>query len=316
MLKYLTKIAMDMFPSVLATIIGAYIVNHYINAKPAEAPVAAAVAPSNPKKADAGKSNGKPAETSADVASLPAPGVTARGISERAVMDRPAADRAETRPIEAKPADTKPTEAVNTPSEQPRRHVPTLREKVIAKMSPVPAPVPAPVVTAPSAAAPSIEGAAPAASEDRKDATDLARAAIERLRNTSEGAPRAQESRAQEPRTQETARTPEPPRVVDPARGVQPALRPLPPPVTVSSTPGSETYGAAIANPPYTSAIRTDDPNRPIPPADIPAPQSAPPLDLRADATTPARERPTVADDMLSAAKSMFNAVLPKSAVE
>ncbi len=35
MLKYLAKISMDIFPSVLATIIGAYIVNHYINAKPA-----------------------------------------------------------------------------------------------------------------------------------------------------------------------------------------------------------------------------------------------------------------------------------------
>ena len=35
MLKYLAKISMDIFPSVLATIIGAYIVNHYINARPA-----------------------------------------------------------------------------------------------------------------------------------------------------------------------------------------------------------------------------------------------------------------------------------------
>ena len=30
MLKYLTKFAMDILPSVAATIIGAYIVNHYI----------------------------------------------------------------------------------------------------------------------------------------------------------------------------------------------------------------------------------------------------------------------------------------------
>ena len=35
MLKYLSKFTMDILPSVVATIIGAYIVNHYINAKPA-----------------------------------------------------------------------------------------------------------------------------------------------------------------------------------------------------------------------------------------------------------------------------------------
>src|SRR5438309_958368 len=45
MLKYIAKISMDIFPSVLATIIGAYIVNHYINAKPAaDAPAAAPAA--------------------------------------------------------------------------------------------------------------------------------------------------------------------------------------------------------------------------------------------------------------------------------
>ena len=46
MLKLASKFAMDIFPSVIATILGAYIVNHYITAKPAtDAPVAAAVSP-------------------------------------------------------------------------------------------------------------------------------------------------------------------------------------------------------------------------------------------------------------------------------
>ena len=35
MLNYFKKFAMEIVPSVAATIIGAYIVNHYINAKPA-----------------------------------------------------------------------------------------------------------------------------------------------------------------------------------------------------------------------------------------------------------------------------------------
>ena len=44
MLNYLKKFALDILPSVAATIIGAYIVNHYIVTKPgADAPVAAAV---------------------------------------------------------------------------------------------------------------------------------------------------------------------------------------------------------------------------------------------------------------------------------
>ena len=34
MLKYVSKIAMDILPSVVATIVGAYIVNHYIATKP------------------------------------------------------------------------------------------------------------------------------------------------------------------------------------------------------------------------------------------------------------------------------------------
>ena len=34
MLKYVSKFTMDILPSVVATIVGAYIVNHYIVAKP------------------------------------------------------------------------------------------------------------------------------------------------------------------------------------------------------------------------------------------------------------------------------------------
>lgn len=292
MLKYLSKITMDIFPSVLATIIGAYIVNHYINAKAVDAPVASVVSPADPK--------GKPAETSA----VPGPGVTARGFSEKAV------EKVETRPVESKSADaksvetkateTKPAEAANAASE-PHHHAPTLREKVIAKIMPTrtPAPSPAPVAAPPAAPA---EAAAPAASEEHKDATDLARAAIQRLRNAQEGAPRVQET---------TARASEPPRAAEPVRTVaepSPAVRPLPPPITVSS-PAPETLPA---NPPYASAVRAD-PNRPIPPADIPL-QPAPPVDLRADAAIAApRERANVAEDVLSAAKSVFQSVLPKS---
>jgi hypothetical protein len=54
-----------------------------------------------------------------------------------------------------------------------------------------------------------------------------------------------------------------------------------------------------------------DDPRRPTPPADIPS--SSPPVDLRAEVELPApRQHTSVAEDVLSAAKSVFHAVLPR----
>ena len=316
MLKYLAKISMDIFPSVLATIIGAYIVNHYINAKPAPDAPAAVTAP-----AQAG-SEGKPTDT----ANLPAPGVNAKGISEKSVTDKAAAE---------KPADHQPaaeTKAADVaPAETGPRGRTTSREKAAAKSNPAPAAPP--VVEANSA---------PAAAAPAPDANDLARAAIERLRKSPES--RAAEARSSETKSSETkssetkssetksaetkpaerpaepavreaARTPEAPRV----SAAEPSMvRPLPPPITVS-TPSSEAYGnggSSQGSPPYTASIGKDDPTRMTPPADIPVPVIAPPLDLRADAggAMPRPKKTNVADEMLSGMKSMFQAVLPKGA--
>ncbi|MHC4050027.1 hypothetical protein [Bradyrhizobium sp. 25ACV] len=314
MLKYLAKISMDIFPSVLATIIGAYIVNHYINAKPAADAPAAVVAP-----AEAGK-NGKPA----DVANLPAPGVKAKGIPEKSVTEKPAAEKAADQPsTEHKAADVAPAEA------SPRGK-PSAREKAVAKSTPA--------ASTPAPAAPVVEAnSAPAAAAPAPDANDLVRAAIERLRKTPEGKSSEGKSsegksaetkpaevrpsetksaeRPTEPAVREAARTPEAPRVVS----MEPAtVRPLPPPITVS-TPSPEAYGrdgSSPANPSYTASVGNDDPNRMTPPADIPVPMIAPPLDLRADAggSMPRPKKTNVADEMLSGMKSMFHSVLPKSA--
>ncbi|MET4041968.1 hypothetical protein [Bradyrhizobium sp. RT6a] len=321
MLKYIAKISMDIFPSVLATIIGAYIVNHYINAKPAADAPAAVMAP-----AEAGK-NGKPA----DLANLPAPGVKAKGISEKKVADKPAAEKAADQPA----AESKTSTADVAPAEAAPRGKPSARDKAVAKSTPaVSAPAPAtPVVEANSAPA----AAAPAATPD---ANDLVRAAIERLRKSPEG--KAVEAKSfeaksveaksveaksvetksseakppektQEPAVREAARTPEAPRIIplDPS-----TVRPLPPPITVS-TPAAEAYGnggSSQASPPYTASVGNENPNRLTPPADIPVPMIAPPLDLRADAGgSMPRPKTNVADDMLSGVKSMFHSVLPKS---
>lgn len=316
MLKYLAKISMDIFPSVLATIIGAYIVNHYINAKPAVDAPAAVVAP-----AEAGK-DGKPTDT----ANLPAPGVKAKGVaekrvSEKSVTEKPA-DKSETKAAETKAAETKAadTKAADiAPAETASHGRPAAREKAAAKSTPA---ATAPVVEANSAPATASPAATP-------DANDLARAAIERLRKSPEGRSaeaKAAESKSSEsksgetkpaektpePAVREAARSPEAPRVIS----AEPSMvRPLPPPITVS-TPAPEAYGNSGLSPSYTASVGNDDPNRMTPPADIPVPVIAPPLDLRADAgaTMPRPKKTNVADEMLSGMKSMFHSVLPKSA--
>ena len=92
MLKYITKFAMDILPSVAATIIGAYIVNHYIVAKP-DTPAAAVASSADPKtevKTDA-RPDAKP--SASVVGGLPQPGVTAKGISEKAMLEQTAAEK-------------------------------------------------------------------------------------------------------------------------------------------------------------------------------------------------------------------------------
>ena len=311
MLKYVSKFTLDVLPSLLATVIGAYIVNHYIVSKP-DAPVASAASTAD-SKADAKAAK---AETS-DVANIPEPGVRAKGISEKAVLEKSAAEK----PAAEKPADKtadKPTETASIPPET-RRHQPAAREKTVAKTVPAPqpaAPAVVPVVATPNVvAAPNPPVEAATLAEERRDANDLARAAIERLRGMTDSSPHAQEAA----RAADTPRIPDGPRVVsappvEASRIVPaPSVRPLPPPIMVSTPPGEALDSAAASSqgkPPSADAARIGDARRPTPPADIPV---SPPLDLRAEATEPvAREHKNVAEDMLSAAKSVFHAVLPK----
>jgi len=270
MLNYLKKFALEILPSVAATVIGAYIVNHYVSKPATDAPVAAAVSPADVKK-------------TGEVSNLPQPGVKAKGISERALMEKAASEKpaefkpAEAGPAEAKAADksteAKSTETANAPAE-PRRHalLPLSREKTVARTA-APAPSPSPATPAETAAA-----------EDHRDANDLARAAIERLRESQPN------------------RTPEAPRTVAPAPAQTASIRPLPPPITVAAPPADA--------PASTASIRNDDPSRPTPPAEIPPP---PPIDLRADASKLAARTNNMAQDVFHAAKSMFHAVLPNS---
>ena len=312
MLNYLKKFALDILPSVAATIIGAYIVNHYIATKPgAESPLAAAVSAADPKSENKTEAGMKPAEA-ADAGSRPAAGVKAKGVSEKSMMERTAAERPTVIEKAQDKADAKadakadvksadaPVETASIPAD-PRRHTATPREKIrVVLPSPVqPATSAAVPVAAPPAAAPVEAAVAP---EERRDANDLARAAIERLRGNGETTPRVQE----------TARAIDAPRVVTAPAVSAPAVRPLPPPIMVSAPP-ADSYGQGPSQPrpPYPANAGAADPSRPTPPADIPVSR---PLDLRAEVAEPSvRERTSaVAEDVLSTAKSLFHSVLPK----
>ncbi|QPF84022.1 hypothetical protein IC762_31050 [Bradyrhizobium genosp. L] len=311
MLSYLKKFVMDILPSVAATIIGAYIVNHYIVSKPDPSATAAISAAADPK-ADA-KTAAKPAEKSTVVGSLPEAGVKAKGMSERTLIERAASEKAQVteksateksateksvaeksateksgteKPAE-KSADVKapdaPADTASIPADS--RHHP-VTPKAIAKLTP-PASVEAAVTP-----------------EDGRDANDLARAAIERLRKENP-------ARAQEQHPTDAARLPEGPRGV-----TAPSVRPLPPPIMVSSpTDQSVADQSSQQRPPYADGqgSGSQNSNRLTPPADIPVPILQPPLDLRAEATVPQpKDHTSVADDMLSSVKSVFHAVLPK----
>jgi hypothetical protein len=309
MLNYLKKFALDILPSVAATIIGAYIVNHYIATKPgADAPVAAAISAADPKAEAKTEANAKPAET-ADVGNLPAAGVKAKGVSEKSLMERTAAerptvvekaqdksqdknqDKADAK-ADVKPADA-PVETASIPAD-PRRHAAAPREK--EKIRVVLPSLVQPVTPAATAPAPPVEAAVVSAPEERRDANDLARAAIERLRGNGDSSPRLQETS----------------RVVSAPAIAAPAVRPLPPPIMVSAPP-ADPYGQGSSQPrpPYAANAGSADPSRPTPPAEIPLSR---PLDLRAEAAEPSvRERTqAAAEDVLSTAKSLFHAVLPK----
>jgi len=279
MLKYVTKLAMEIVPSVVATILGAYIVNHYINGRPAT-PAVAVMAPAaaDAAKLDGAKADAKPAETSAEISNIPGAGIKAKGIAEKSVTDKAAVEKpseAKESKAETTKSETKPTETASLPPE--RSHG---------------------VTSKPAARA----AETPAAQDERRDAADLARAAIERLR-ASEGA------HSSDTHSSDTARpTGDAPRVVMAAPPVSP-VRPLPPPISVSTPVDGAPYAAGT--PSYTGSIQVD--GRLTPPAEIPAPPPARPLDLRADRDPSLKDQMSnVADDMVSAAKSVFHSVLPK----
>lgn len=306
MLKYLAKFASDILPSVAATIIGAYIVNHYITTKPSAPAPAVASAPA---------ADSKPTDAPTNVANIPGDGVRAKGISEKAVFEKAAAEK----PTAEKPQDKAQEKTAEKAKEKPQEKSedkPAETASISADIHRRPAPPheKTAIRTIPLTAAPSVQPAASTAVSpnpppvieatanpvEHRDANDLARAAIERLRENS-------------PRSQDAARGLDASHAAAAPQQAT-ALQPLPPPVMVDA-PAGDTFAPGTngqMQQPYPSSAQAYDPNRPIPPADIPSSQ---PLELRTDnnGVPPLQQHnKNVAEDMLAAAKSVFHAVLPQ----
>ena len=291
MLKYVSKFAMDILPSVVATIIGAYIVNHYIVTKPDAAPVAAAVSSADPKKAKTRRRR-----------------KAVRRIRRR--RQPPASRGSRRRASPKRPCSSKPPPKSRQWSKSLRKSPLTSRRRPRASRQ-------TPAVTQPAPARKGDRQVCPGAGRAgcrhlssprqipprlsrprsrRKSIatpTNLARAAIERLRGTGDGSPRPQEA----------ARVPDAPRVAAappwqrPSRPLR-AVRPL-----AAADHGLHPRrrklqsGAGISQPALRGRRAIDDPRRPTPPADIPEPRRrsicAPrPWSRR-------REHTKVAEDML-----------------
>jgi hypothetical protein len=261
-IKWLSKFVLDILPSVAATIIGAYIVNHYIIPKSQTGSPAAAMATADPK-ADV-KSDSPAVDLKADKP------MVEKASFEKGVAEKAAIERAAEKAAAEKSADVTGAAGRHRPAK-------TVAEK--------------PAVKPPAATVAAVDPAPAPSVDDRRDANELARAAIDRLRPLEPA------------RVQETARAPA-------------AMQPLPPPINVA-TPDAEVFSsgasatmAVPARSSVTASARADD-TRLSPPGEIPAAMSmSRPLDLRADGATPPA-RTSVADDVMSAAKSVFHAVLP-----
>lgn len=293
--KLFTKYFLEVVPSIVATVVGAYIVTHYINAKSeADKPKAAISAPAETSK-DVAPQTLKADDSAEKAAKAEAAKEAARLKAEKLAAEKAATERAATERAEA----AKKAAAEKLANEKASAE---RREKAVAKSAP-----------------PTQSPEANAASDDRRDANDLARAAIERLRN-AKSSEKSSERSAEPHRAPDTARVEElakpqdrvqeRPRVnsvVYAPAAPQSSVQPLPPAVTVAPAPKEAAITAPPSQvpPPVTAApgSRDDDDLRIAPPADIPSR----PLDLRAK-----QGRTSVTEDVVSAARSVFHAVVPE----
>lgn len=291
MLKFITeKLLGQILPSVVATVIGAYVVNQYIVARP-DAPPPAPPA----QQFDSARAAVKPAEP---VAAVMAP-------------ESAKSEPAKSEPLKVKLGAEKISAertAADKPAERPAgRHQPHDRASSSTKSS-----------TNTASATPESVKAQEERNEAARDPNEVLRAAVERLRASAPGeaSSRAREtaSRAPEPpKLSEPLRAQEPPRFQETARVVAPVLPPAvnvaPAAISIApyANPPAATVSVPASNRPADSIGSSDgDQQPPTPPADIPG--------ARADGSGAgnAARKPSVAEDVLFSAKSVLHSVLPR----
>lgn len=268
--KFLSKYILEVIPSIVATVVGAYIVTHYINAKPdADKPKAVVAAPVAP----------------------------AKGVSEDKTAPKQSAEKTSADKADKSETATAPTEL---------RKVQTVpREKTAAK--------------SPAASVPDVQAKADPKPDDTRDANEIARAAIERLRSAEPRRvePAQDASRSERTKTNTVVYAPvvsQPPvqqSVVHQPMSQQQAIQPAPHVAPPAPAESAAAVGAPDPFPQPMSSLpvaRADNSFRPTPPAEIPSR----PLDLRnKERTSVAEEVVSTAKDVVSSAKSVFQAVIP-----
>jgi hypothetical protein len=296
--KFLSKYLLEVIPSIVATVVGAYIVTHYINAKPdAGKPPAAVSSPapaeallSPPNKSDAAAAaKAEAAAKSAAKAAAERAAASEKAAAAKAVAEKAAAEKVASEKEAARKAERLASEKREAEKREAERHEAEKREheRALAKAAP--------------AAKPSLDAKPVMESAVTPDANDLARAAIARLRA---------EQPVAGPAVKKMPEQPVAPVIATPAS--QPAAvpaTPAPAPMREAVVVPTEPAPPAAVMPLPTASIDTAPPvadvnaSRLVPPADIPSR----PVDLR-----PKDDDSSVASDMMSAAKSAFQSVLPR----
>jgi hypothetical protein len=134
MLKYASKFLLNIFLSVLATVIGSYLANQYIARRPAaDAPVSLAGAAIDPKRPDTNVASREPVKAGITVSEGPldaADAIGPAGTTDGRSIDKTNNEKA------APPVD-KPAESTNVPA---RQHRSAPRHKQISKTNTIAAP--------------------------------------------------------------------------------------------------------------------------------------------------------------------------------
>ncbi|MGP9813866.1 hypothetical protein ACTZWT_20340 [Rhodopseudomonas sp. NSM] len=279
MLKYITeKLVGQILPSVVATVIGAYVVNQYIVSRPDNAPPAAQTVKAEPAK------------------------VT---VDPPALAAAPEHDSDKAEPAKSKTSTDKSAERSTS---RGLRSAEKPAEKVAAK----PAAATEPAKPVAKASEKASEKNADERREANRDPNEVLRAAVERLRAAEPVRPAPTEVMARTPepvKVQEPFKVQEMPRVQEPPRSTA-ALQPLPPPVSIATPAASATMttGTSFTGsvPPAATAEASFGGPRIAPPADIPSAAA-----MRGEGGA-SEQKPSVAEDVLLAAKSVFHAVLPR----